>query len=159
MGYSRRQKATRAILMVTFGENVLYNSKIICYGHTQLKVTKIIKCQLPVFAICFSTFNLFSILIGGTTTVQTAGLASELAEVLVSGFSLVSSAKPFSKKGLSWPEESELGEPSTVSQPLSCSSSDILSYQNKALCYQLNVLLNGIYIFNNISKKAILKNK
>lgn len=57
---------------------------------------------------------------------QTAGLASKLAEVLVSGFLLVSSAKLLSKNGLPWPEESELGEPSTVSQPLSCSSSDML---------------------------------
>lgn len=57
---------------------------------------------------------------------HTVGLASRLAEDLVSVFLLEASEKRLARNGLSWPEESELGEPSTVSQPLSCSSSDML---------------------------------
>lgn len=71
---------------------------------------------------------------GGTTTVQTVDLVSGLTEALASLFLflLLLSTKPFSTKGLSCPEESELGEPSTVSHPLSCSSSDKLS-KNKSI--------------------------
>lgn len=79
-----------------------------------------------VFTICSSRCNLFSSLMGGTTTVQTVDLVSGLTEALASLFLLLLSTKPFSTKGLSCPEESELGEPSTVSHPLSCSSSDML---------------------------------
>lgn len=68
----------------------------------------------------------FSILIGGTTNVHTAGLLSAFSDARFSEFSLVSETKLLFTNGLSWPEESELGDPSTVSQPLSGSSSDIL---------------------------------
>lgn len=85
--------------------------------------------SLPVFAICSSAFNPFSSPIGGTTTVQTAGLVSALEAGTSSVFWCVSSTKLLSANGLACPEESDVGEPSTVSQPLSCSSSDILQQE------------------------------
>lgn len=57
---------------------------------------------------------------------QTVDLVSGLTDALASLFLLVLVTKPSSTNGLSCPEESEVGEPSTVSHPLSCSSSDIL---------------------------------
>lgn len=94
--------------------------------------------HIPVLAMWCSLLGwwlLFNTLMGGTTTVLTAGLFS-----LVSGCSRLAWGswfwfwlvkKRLSGKGLSWGprEESEGGEPSTVSHPLSWpSSSDILQW-------------------------------
>ncbi len=92
--------------------------------------------SIPVMIVCCTLLGwwlLFSTLMGGTTTVLTAGLFStvlgcpRLAWGSWFWFWLV--RKRLSGKGLSWGprEESEGGEPSTVSHPLSwSSSSDIL---------------------------------
>lgn len=74
---------------------------------------------------------LFCTLIGGTTTVRTVGLLGSVSGATHatrgSQFWLLSPMKRCCAKGLLlWPDASEAGELSTVSQPLSCSSSDIL---------------------------------
>lgn len=69
---------------------------------------------------------------------QRADLVSGLTDALASLFLLVLATKPFSTKGLSCPEESEVGEPSTVSHPLSCSSSDILSKNKSTALKQIH---------------------
>lgn len=78
---------------------------------------------------------LFCTLIGGTTTVRTVGLLGSVSGATHatrgSQFWLVSGMKRLSVKGLLLgPEVFEAGELSTVSQPLSCSSSDILREKN-----------------------------
>lgn len=79
---------------------------------------------------------LFCTLIGGTTTVRTVGLLGSVSGATHatrgSQFWLPPAMKRRPVKGLLlWPEASEAGELSTVSQPLSCSSSDILQKGNQ----------------------------
>lgn len=93
-----------------------------------LKEGEVCMCVLPVLPWCCWLLLLFNTLSGGTTTVLTAGFicvsVCVLCRISASCFWLVF-RKRLSGNGLLW--ESEPGEPSTVSQPLSWpSSSDIL---------------------------------
>lgn len=100
----------------------------LCYQYIICPVLPVLPCVSPTAGWLLL---LFCTLIGGTTTVRTVGLLGSVSGATHatrgSQFLLLSAMKRRSVKGLLlWPEASEAGELSTVSQPLSCSSSDIL---------------------------------